>query len=399
MLTSQQKNSSSINSVIEKLELPASAYEKARKRYDDLGAWFDRDDSLVKDNTPHIFPQGSFRLGTAIRPLDESEAYDLDLSCKLRDGITKDTHTQEYLKKLVGHELNAYRAHRGIKSELEAKHRCWRLEYQDDLSFHMDIVPCIPSDSVRKTMILEAMRKAGENEVIAGTVSQLTVSITDDRHPDFRSICEGWNISNPEGYAKWFESRMSSSQRVVLLEKAQVDDVPIYERKTPLQRVVQLLKRHRDQMVKDDPEVKPISIVITTLAARAYQGEADIADALSNVLLKMGEYVNQDKPRVPNPVDPAEDFADRWSMPKYSHLQLERNFWNWLRQARVDLSQITSSDDTTMITEQVKSKMSVDLNLSEIGRALGISTPAIITATPKKHEITSPAKPWSNSNK
>ena len=47
----------------------------------------------------------------------------------------------------------------------------------------MNIVPCIPSDSVRKTMILEAMRKAGENEVIAGTVSQLTVSITDDRHP------------------------------------------------------------------------------------------------------------------------------------------------------------------------------------------------------------------------
>ena len=192
---------------------------------------------------------------------------------------------------------------------------------------------------------------------------------------------------------------MSSIQRVVLLEKAQVDNVPIYERKTPLQRVVQLLKRHRDQMFKDDPEVKPISIVITTLAARAYQGESDIADALSNVLLKMGDYVNQDKPRVPNPVDPAEDFADRWSMPKYSHLQLERNFRNWLRQARVDFSQITSSNDTTMITKQVKSKMSVDLNSSELGRALGLSTPAITIATPKKHEIVNPAKPWSNSNK
>ena len=50
MFTSQQKNSI-INSVIEKLELPASAYEKARKRYDDLGAWFDRDASLVKESS------------------------------------------------------------------------------------------------------------------------------------------------------------------------------------------------------------------------------------------------------------------------------------------------------------------------------------------------------------
>lgn len=68
MITEQQKRTI-LEKMIEMLELPESAYEKATKRYEDLGEWFDRDESLVKDKNPHIFPQGSFRLGTAIRPL------------------------------------------------------------------------------------------------------------------------------------------------------------------------------------------------------------------------------------------------------------------------------------------------------------------------------------------
>jgi hypothetical protein len=35
--------------------------------------------------------------------------------------------------------------------------------------------------------------------------------------------------------------------------------------KTPLQQAVQILKRHRDMMFADDPEHKPISVIITTL--------------------------------------------------------------------------------------------------------------------------------------
>ncbi|MBW2570693.1 MAG: nucleotidyltransferase [Deltaproteobacteria bacterium] len=124
MITEEQKKVI-IDNMIKLLELPDSAYDKARKRYEDLGDWLDREESAVKDNNPHVFPQGSFRLGTAIRPLDETEAYDLDLACKLRDGITKENHTQEYLKKILGQELEAYRTARSIKKELEAKHRCF----------------------------------------------------------------------------------------------------------------------------------------------------------------------------------------------------------------------------------------------------------------------------------
>jgi hypothetical protein len=382
-----------LENVLELIELPPSAYKKAKKRYDDLGEWFGRDESIVKNNNPHVFPQGSFRLGTAIRPLDEKEEYDLDLACKLREGISRDSHTQEMLKGLVGYEIESYRETRNIKAPKEKKHRCWRLEYQDDLSFHMDIVPCIPADSAKRAIIFESMQKAGESESIAGIASELTVSITDDRHHGYRTICDDWNISNPEGYAKWFEVRMNQSARIAFLEKAQVDDVPLYRKKAPLQRAIQFLKRHRDQIFKDDNDVKPISIIITTLAARAYQGESDVESALSNILARMGGLVNQSRPRVPNPVDPAEDFADRWSMPEYTHLKLEQNFWNWLKQAQTDFDLLGSEEDVGFIAEQAYKKFSIGLNTSELGKRLGLTAPSILV-TPKAHSISAPAKPW-----
>ncbi len=395
MITNEQKRII-IDNMVKLLELPDSAYDKARKRYEDLGDWFDRDESAVSGNNPHIFPKGSFRLGTAIRPLDESEEYDLDLACKLRDGITKDSHTQETLKNLVGIELESYRKARDIKNELEAKHRCWRLEYQDDLSFHMDIVPCIPADEKRRKAILESIRNTGLDEYFAGSASQTTVSITDDRHEGFKHICDDWNISNPEGYAKWFEYRMNPQQARILLEKAQVDDVPLFKKKMPLQRVIQLLKRHRDNWSKDNPDFKPISIIITTLAARAYNGETDIVVALGNVLEKMGGLVRPTRPRVPNPVDPEEDFADRWYRHDCLHLRLEENFNAWLLQARKDFQHLTSTTNAEFLCEQIEEKFSLRVNQSELKKQLGISAATVNVITPKTHTINrqDSARPW-----
>ena len=394
MITNEQKRII-IDNMVKLLELPDSAYDKARKRYEDLGDWFDREESAVSGNNPHIFPQGSFRLGTAIRPLDEKEEYDLDLACKLRDGITKNSHTQETLKNLVGIELEAYRKARGIKSELEAKHRCWRLEYQDDLSFHMDIVPCIPADEKRRKAIFESIRTTGLDEFVAGEASQTTVSITDNRHNGYKQVCDDWNISNPEGYAKWFEYQMNPKQTRILLEKAQVDDVPLFKKKTPLQRVIQILKRHRDNWSKDNPDSKPISIIITTLAARAYNGETDIITTLGNVLETMGSLVRPTKPRVPNPVDPDEDFADRWYRTDSLHLKLEDNFFIWLLQAQRDFEHITSTTDTEFLIEHMKEKFSLQVNQSDLKKQLGIGVSATSIILPKtqinRKDI---ARPW-----
>jgi len=395
LITNEQKKVI-LKNMIELLELPDSSYEKARKRYEDLGEWFDREESAVAGNNPHIFPQGSFRLGTAIRPLDESENYDLDLACKLRDGISKHSHTQQYLKNIIGRELEAYRVAMDIKKELEPKHRCWRLEYQDDLSFHMDIVPCLPADEVQRTATLASMRISGLNDTVAGSASQSAVSITDDRDKGFKTICSDWNISNPEGYAKWFEYRMNPQQTRILLEKAQVDDVPLFKKKTPIQRVIQLLKRHRDNWSKDNPESKPISIIITTLAARAYNGETDIVASLGNVLEKMSSFVNPTRPRVPNPVDPNEDFADRWYRSDCLHLRLEYHFNAWLIQAKKDFQHLTSTTDTEFLCEQMKEKFSLRVNQAELKKQLGVSAATVNLITPKVHIIDrqDSAKPW-----
>lgn len=385
-----------LESMIEVLELPDSAYEKARDRYEDIGKWLSRNESVCAIYSPHIFVQGSFRLGTAIKPLDEKEYYDLDLVCKLRAGFTKDSFTQEQLKNIIGKEVEGYRDFRQIRAPKEEKHRCWCLNYQDELSFHIDILPCIPEQKQRQRLIVESMKSAGVDENLATSIAQDLISITDNRHHGYRQVCDDWLISNPQGYARWFESRMRQGLcENLFFAKGQIDDVPLHKRKTPLQRAIQLLKRHRNMMFKKDDDSKPISVIITTLSARAYEGEINIESALASILSRMGDFVNSKAPRVPNPVNPAEDFADKWAMPKYKYLNLEENFWNWLAQAQADFATIGSSNDMRFISEQIAQKFALNIDSSVLRERLGLSSGTVSAFTPKKHSIPiEPASPW-----
>ena len=111
--------------------------------------------------------------------------------------------------------------------------------------------------------------------------------------------------------------------------------------KTILQRIVQILKRHRDIMFKDD-EDKPISIIITTLAARAYNGESSLLEGLLKVISTMEDYITKDTDGnylISNPVNPSENFADKW--PK--HPKRKDNFFRWLRQVKADVNDIINS--------------------------------------------------------
>jgi hypothetical protein len=366
-----------IEKLTELLDLPGSAYESAKKRYDDLGQWFGREDSSCRENDPHIFPQGSFRLGTAIRPLDGNESYDLDLACSLRAQVTSDSHTQRDLKLIVGDELELYRLARGIKADKEEKHRCWRLEYADGLNFHMDIVPCIPAKETNRQTLFKAMESYGLRRELAADVSALAVSITDDRHPNYSRISEDWQISNPEGYAQWFESRMEGSG-LTLLEKAQVDEIPIYKRKTPLQRVVQLLKRHRDTMFADDPDVKPISVIITTIAANSYSGSSSLEVAMEEALTALRVFAESEDSYLPNPVNPAENFADRWVMPQYKHLNLRENFRKWVWQVNRDFQTLSGTEDVQVLVETAKNRFSLHPTAESISRALGLALASAI---------------------
>ncbi|MGA2571629.1 MAG: nucleotidyltransferase [Terracidiphilus sp.] len=381
------------------IEIPDSSYELAEARYKDLGVWLGRPESSCGEYDPHISAQGSFRLGTVNRPLSEKAAYDLDLSCNLEGGLTMGNVTQEGLKSLVGSEVEGYRQARKITEPLREKHRCWRLAYADKLTFHMDIVPCIPAELVSRRSIGDAMLKAGSDLALVQQVAGLTVSITDDRHPLYRQISSDWKVSNPQGYARWFESRMRLAttlleKRVAEARAATIDDLPAFRWKTPLQRCVQLLKRHRDIMFRTNPDAQPISIIITTLAARAYRGEADLGDALERVLTDMGGLVSSQVPRVPNPVNPAEDFADKWSTEEGRRERLADNFDAWLAKARADFGLIWGSTDSDFISEQALKKLGLRLDSSALRAKLVIPVPAVMFS-PKTHVIhDAPARPW-----
>ncbi|MYL64188.1 nucleotidyltransferase [Bacillus hwajinpoensis] len=389
-----KKEEAILGTLLEQLDLPDSAYERAKKRYEDLGEWFNKDNSSLKFHNVHIFPQGSFMLGTSIRPVKEGAEYDLDLACKLREGISKNTHTQKQLKELVGNELETYRKARGIKESLEEKHRCWRLEYRDDISFHLDIVPAIPSDELKKSKLFESINNTGTSEMIAKDASETAVSITDDRDPFYTSLSADWNISNPEGYGIWFAEQMKTEHNRFILEKAQIDDVPIYKHKTPLQRCIQLLKRHRDIMYFKNEDSKPISIIITTLAARAYNGENNIVGALTNILEKMPKMLNPSTPRVPNPVNPEEDFSDRWDMEECRHLKLEDNFFIWIQQAQEDFRSITKTNDAVELNEKFNKKFAVNIGHEILKKKLGLSNGTSFSNRPKEHTIQQPVRPW-----
>lgn len=384
-----------IEALIEAIEIPLSAYDKAESRYKDLAEWFGRPEAACYTYDPHIYPQGSFRLGTVVR----SEEYDLDFGCRLRRGITKATHTQKQLKALVGTDMEAYRQARRIQERLEEKHRCWRLKYADELSFHMDAVPSIPEDAQRQQMLREAMVRAGTADALAQRVATFAGAITDNTLPNYGIISPDWRISNSEGYAFWFESRMRLAMKLLerqalLAKAARVDDLPARRWNSPLQQCVKLLKHHRNVMFANDPDGKPISVIITTLAALAYQGEDNVASAMERVLADMGNYVSHTVPRVANPVNPAEDFADKWNDRRYQHHKLEDKFWWWLKQAQVDFRNILTAQDAAYLAEQIQARFDSRVDAKALREKLGLGTVQTV-ATPKTFDIIEkPAKPW-----
>lgn len=58
-----------LEQVIESLEIPPSLYERAANRHRSLSEWLCRPESRLREFNPHVSPQGSFRLGTVVRPL------------------------------------------------------------------------------------------------------------------------------------------------------------------------------------------------------------------------------------------------------------------------------------------------------------------------------------------
>ncbi len=237
-----------LDTIIDHLDIPKSYYEKAVARHKSLGDWLCRPESKVAAFQPHVSPQGSFRYGTVNRPLLATEEYDLDNVTTL--AMAKIAMTQKHLKELYGAEIKGYARANGMLAPVEEKDRCWRLLYADEVSFHLDTLPCVPEEQA----VILALTSRG----VPPESAALAIAITDRRHPQYDEITSALLGSNPRGFAKWFEKRarpFAEARMRQLVERrlyASVEDVPPYEWKTPLQRSIQILKRHRDVMFREN---------------------------------------------------------------------------------------------------------------------------------------------------
>ncbi|MGB3145931.1 MAG: hypothetical protein WBB24_17670, partial [Maribacter sp.] len=92
-------------------------------------------------------------------------------------------------------------------------------------------------------------------------------------------------------------------------------------------RAVQLTKRYRDIFFDKNPKHRTSSIVLTTIFGQLYQGEASIYETIDNVLNRIiGNYSEYQqlfenrgiykRIKVLNPVNPEEDFTDKWDKDK-----------------------------------------------------------------------------------
>lgn len=309
--------------VAEAIDLPEEAAARAIAEYQAIGEWLGAAESGLSTEEPDIYPQGSFRLGTPVAPISSAEGFDIDLVCKL--DREKDATTQKALRDDVGARL---REHEEYSKILKPRRRCWTLAYPGQ--FHLDVLPSIPD------------RERGGTGILL-TDRELT----------------RWQHSNPIGYAEWFfgrdaEALKAERERAALERGVTIEEVEYSTLRTPLQRVVQLLKRHRDIAFAERPALKPVSIIVTTLAAHAYGGENDLDSAMSNVCRLMAGNIERrgDKWWVRNPAHPDENFADKWNEDD----GLRQAFMGWLEGLQAALRAFGGSQDAECVRRGLRAE-------------------------------------------
>ncbi|WP_299916018.1 nucleotidyltransferase [uncultured Roseobacter sp.] len=307
-----------LDEIGEALDLTESQFEKARQSYGAVGDWISgSDDQLLA--SAHVYLQGSSALGTAVKPIRRRE-FDVDVICFCA-GVASGV-SPAVLKAAVGNRLKEHRTYARV---LEEKKRCWRLDYEGD--FHLDLSPTISNRFC-----------ANNGELV----------------PD-RSLQE-WHPTNPRAYKVLFDERAALKPTLVRTrvamqrDEATVEPFPVRETvKGILRRTVQLLKRHRDTFYENSTEeIAPISVIITTLAMRAYaycvrrHVFEDELDVLVETIRMMPHFIERpilDGQRayaVWNETTNGENFADNWNKDE----RRAPTFYTWHRKALSDFESL-----------------------------------------------------------
>ena len=242
-----------LEEIIKKIDITETMAENAESKYKAVAR-----ELCAKGLDVDIYPQGSFALGTVVRPFTEGKDvdYDLDFICEINQ--KKENSKPKEIKNSVGDVL--INSGRTVRED----DTCWIIDYaniQDNIGFKLDIVPAVQEESeVIRNLIAQGVLEQYANTALAITIKKNNVY--------------NWGNSNAKGYTKWFQDINAPFLDYKKREKkgifeASIEDVPNTTQKSNLQRVIQILKRHRDIYYYNIRENdKPSSAIITTLVAR-----------------------------------------------------------------------------------------------------------------------------------
>lgn len=359
----------------------------------------------------NFYPQGSFRTGTVVRPVKDGVEtdFDIDVVCEL--STPKDAITPHAVKQSVGAALRESELY-GKKLQPE-EDRCWTLKYDAELiagiGLKLDVVPCV-KEPQKQILVLQAKSVPIE-------FAEQAVAITEKGHGTYF-----WQASNPGGYGDWFDqinkrylmlnlqdrkAQFLRENRNLFAATATIEDVPDYYIKSPLQRVIQLIKRHRDiyyGRLSNGKNLRPISAIITTMAAKIAADATvyQIDELLAYVVTGMENYASLLNNRTPkarffgdradilqrkdhkwvisNPVNPEDNYADSWTN------ETAEAFFRWVSVLKNDFV-LTPTDNDAKYFSSLKS----GLGLNFVERTLPVSK-SNISNNPKP--IIHQAKPW-----
>lgn len=210
--------------------------------------------------------QGSYALGTLIKPVDDNDEYDADIQIVMNPNPKwepKD-YVLEINRTLAGNKTYV--------DKLRLKTRCVTVDYAGD--FHLDVVPRVTING-----------------------KHCVCNRTDNKFEE----------TDGDGYREWFN------------EKNKITG-------GNLRRVVRLLKHLRDH--KNSFSAK--SILLTTLAGNTIRPSDEgtvavstVADTLETVLSRMNDYLQQhpQMPEIKNPVLSTENFNRHWDQRRYSNFR------------------------------------------------------------------------------
>lgn len=292
----------------ESLELGETRSKKMETAYNAIYDVLKADSVFFSKVDFVVYPQGSKAIGTTTKPIGKDE-FDLDIVVQIRDFYYNYSSSEIY-----NHLIRVFTDNEVYRNKLDPKNRCARINYAGD--FHLDVLPgCIIVEN-------EDRLKAPDRELVS------------------------WTSTFPKGYSSWFLDRARDVRQPVLLRKAFSDFVSLNEAKAeqedlpteniylkePLKRAVQLTKRYRDIFFSEKPKYRTSSIILTTIFAQFYQGEASIYETIDNVLNRILEHYSEyqqlfenrgvyKRIKVFNPVDPEEDFTDKWDKDKEYYFQ------------------------------------------------------------------------------